>query len=192
MWRLPEGWHARLGKIWRPIRDTNPTDVRAPDGTPHSKKVFYDGTAITLGIKPIRQQGYDKENYDAKPEETETETEVVKGWKDIKPKMVVNKRKEKFGKFLKETVGIPSIRKANEMIRELTYLDPDDPEIAEWQTYKSDLKSAYGVIKGEVVALKKYDDLVKYIKCEGPDPSIEYGWRKHIPKRPDEEGNDAV
>ena len=186
-WRLPEGWFVRLAKIWRYTKNIKPGDVRAPDGTPYGKKIFYNGQALALGIKPIRKQGYDSENYKATPEETITPTEVIDGWKDIIPRMTLLKRKKKFALFLKTTIGIPNTRLANEMVRDLTDLDNADPLTAEWQTYKTDLKAAYDTIRTEVIAIDDYDELIKYIKCEGPDPEVEYGWRKYIPEQPIEE-----
>ncbi len=179
MWKLPEGWHQRLAGTWRPHREIKfPVEVRAPDGTPYRKDIFTNGTAIILGIKPIRQQGYDKENYTATPIETETETEVVRDWENITPILTISNRKKKFDVFIK-TMGKGLIQTANGWINDyFGEFDSSNPLKAEWEQYKTALKSAYQTIKGEVLLIDGYDELIVYIKT---------GWQENLPEQPEPE-----
>ena len=184
LWKLPPGWQAKMGKSLRPATEiSRPTLVKAPDGKIYGKNIFFNGQWQALGIKPIRQQGYDSTNYTATPRETETPTEVVRDWVNIRPRTTLNKRKKAFGKRLKR-MFMPIARKASQEIRELQYLSPGDADIAVWQQYKADLKAAYGLIKADVISIADYDDLILYIKCEGPDPDVTYGYCAHVPKDP--------
>ena len=61
MWKIPEGIDVRTAsKVWEHL-DTisSPLDVREANGTPYSKRIFTNGTAITLGIKPIIQETFE-------------------------------------------------------------------------------------------------------------------------------------
>ncbi len=188
MWRVPQGVKVMVkANDWR----EGPREIARPMPTKafinnewHRVKPYHDGTHLDYGIKPIRQQGYDSENYTATPTEDETATEIVKGWTNPQPKMSVANRKKAFDVFLK-TLGASCIQTAKHWINDyFGELDNSNPKKAEWQQYITDLKAAYQTIRSEALPLD-YDTLVAYIKCE-PDPETD-GWRKHIPDQPDPE-----
>lgn len=190
MWRIPatgvkvmvkaNDWREGERDIGRPL----PVKV-FENGEWHRSKLFHDGSHLTHGVKPIRQQGNDAENYDAAPTETVETTEIVRAWTNITPKMSVNNRKKVLDVFIK-ALGAGLVRTANYWINDyFGVFDANNPKKAEWQTYKVDLKAAYNTIKGEVLAISDYDDLIAYIKCE-PDPLVD-GWRKYLPDQPEPE-----
>ncbi len=189
MWKVPDGFKVKVGKKWE-IRTyiSFPVDVESSERKVYPKSIFSDGRALELGFKPVRKQGYDSENYIASPTVTETDTEDIRDWKDIIPKMSVEDRKVIFMKEFKKTT-LSSICIATEMVRDLTYLNSEDPEITEWSKYKSDLKEGYAEIEEEIGEFSDYDKLIVYIKCGVPEgeeivPDTLYGWSKHIPIRP--------
>jgi len=190
MWRIPPTGVKVMVKAndWREgQRDiTRPLPVKVlMNGKWHRANLFFDGTHLTYGVKPIRQQGYDSENYDATARETVETTEIVKDWIDIVPKMSVNNRKKAFDKSVKE-LGASLIGTANYWINDYYgAFDAGNAKKTEWEDYVTALKAAYNTIKGEVLAITDYDELIRYIKCE-PDPLVN-GWRKHIPEQPEPE-----
>ncbi len=185
MWRIPAtGVRIKVRGIMvegqRDVREIGVVDVF---DSGHWRRLNA-GEHLGFGIKPIRQQGYDSENYTATPRETETDTEIVRDWTDLQPKMSAANRKKAFDVFLK-TLGTGYIKTARYWINDyFGEFDPTSPKVAEWQQYITDLKAAYQTIKAEAIPLN-YTALIAYIKCE-PDPVVD-GWRKHIPDQPDPE-----
>jgi len=185
-WKVPDGWEVKTGKrlVAGRTEMARPTLVKAPNGNIYGKNIFLNGQAQALGWKPIRQQGYDSENYVATPRETETATEVVRDWINTQPKMSVNARKKLFGLWLR-SYGFDLLKRIDTVLSEYIELDPTNPKRAEWAQYRTGLKAAYTTIRAEVLAINNYNDLIDYIKCE-PDPLVD-GWRKHMPAQPDPE-----
>ena len=110
---------------------------------------------------------------------------VVKRTYTLKPIYTVGALKNVFKDRLK-AIGKPLLRSAKSWIDYYAEFDDNNPKLALWQTYITELKTAYATIKAEVhPSITEYDELTRYIKCE-PDPLVN-GWRKHMPEQPEPE-----
>ncbi len=175
-WKVPDGYTVRVGRVLAVRSEIpGPTLARGPGGAIWGPENFGTGQMLALGFRPIRQESYDSENYNADATETDTGTEFVKGWENLTPKMSVNNRKKAFAVFVK-TMGKGLIQAAKGWINDYYgEFDSSNPLKAEWEQYVVDLKAADKKIKGEVAAISDYDALIVYIKT---------GWQAHLPSEP--------
>ncbi len=136
---------------------------------------------LSLGAKLFEYEYVDNHYIPTGTIDSESDGVVIRS-EIPKNKYTIGELKNKFNNDLKN-LGKQLILTAKEWIEYYTEF-PEAGKLTEWQTYISDLKNAYGIIKSEVhPTITKYNNLVAYIKCE-PDPKIN-GWRKYIPEQPE-------
>uniref|UniRef100_A0A6M3IKQ5 Uncharacterized protein n=1 Tax=viral metagenome TaxID=1070528 RepID=A0A6M3IKQ5_9ZZZZ len=183
-WKVPQGFEVLINRAWQ----TGMTEIARPRRVKDSNKIQYgyeifrNGVAQTMGFKPVRVVDPGEYYTTNGWEDIDEAAEVIRQPISLMPKYTVLELKTLFNSQLK-LMAKPLLKTAREWIDYYTNFDSGNPNLALWQTYITDMKTAYITIRAEVhPTITDYDVLVLYIKCE-PDPLIN-GWKRHLPIQP--------
>ncbi|MFQ5769717.1 MAG: hypothetical protein ACE5HX_04220 [bacterium] len=168
MWKLPNG---NITSFPKPI---------TINGTQYSKKIFTEWTTAELnaiGIYPFIEKRYDDKYYRSIKFKDVEKNGVITRTHTIVKRYTITQIKKQFRDEIRQ-VAHEYIKRYHSIQNYLKEFEPNNTtEIAEWDQWLADLKTAYQTIKTELAALTIYKDVIDYIQS---------GWQKHIPIAPDE------